>query len=226
MILVVYFLPEGIVPAVRAGGTAARRCRTADAGRPRKPRHERRRRRRAHGRRADDPLRRAHRRRRRLLRGARGRGALADRPQRRRQDHRLQRHHRLHRARRRARSAIAAHGSPASSPTRLPRSAWCARSRRPACSPARPCTTTCRSACTCARGSGRSPSSLGLPSVAREEARAGARSRRDPGLLSGWRRADTTSPPRCPTASCACSRLPSRWRRGRSCCCSTSRCPA
>ena len=73
MILVVYFLPEGIVPAVRRWWQRPRerrRCRAA-AGRPPRPRHERERRRRAHGRGADHPLRRPDRRRRRHLRGAR-----------------------------------------------------------------------------------------------------------------------------------------------------------
>ena len=49
----------------------------------------------AHRRAAFDPVRRPHRGRGRDLRGARGRGALADRPERRRQDVALQCHHRL-----------------------------------------------------------------------------------------------------------------------------------
>ena len=68
---------------------------------------------------------------------------------------------------------------------------------------------------------------LGLPSVAREEKelvrRGAARSCAFVGLEPRARR---SWPPRCPTASCGCSRWRSRWPRGRSCCCSTSRCPA
>ena len=94
MVLVVYFLPEGIVPAVRAGGSGARGTDRAVAG-DRGGRAMSVAPRRARRRGPDDPLRRPDRRRRRDLRGARGRGALADRAQRRRQDHGLQRDHRL-----------------------------------------------------------------------------------------------------------------------------------
>ena len=117
------------------------------------------------------------RRRRHELRGARRRGAVADRPQRRRQDHRLQRHHRLHRAGRPATSPIAARASTAARPARSPRWAWCAPSRRPASSPARPCSTT--SLIGLHLRSRQQPLAilLGLPSVAREEKRAGGEAR-------------------------------------------------
>src|SRR5581483_7830805 len=74
MVLVVYFLPDGIVPAVRRWWQVRGR---------------------AHGRASGDPLRRPQRHRGRQLRGAPGRGALPHRSQRRRQDHGLQCHHRL-----------------------------------------------------------------------------------------------------------------------------------
>ena len=120
MMLVVYFLPEGIVPAVRnwwRGAQRHRRCRASSGNR--RGRADERARRRARRRGPDDPLRRPDRRRRHDLRGARGRGAVADRAQRRRQDLGLQRHHRLSSSPPAARSLIAARGSTASSPTQI-----------------------------------------------------------------------------------------------------------
>ena len=110
---------------------------------------------------------------------------------------------------------------------RSPRWAWCARSRRPACSPAR-------------RVHDNVLIGLHLRSqaaAARHPARACRRWRarrseladeaaRDPALRRPGGARATSRPRRCPTASCGCSRWRSRWPPGRSCCCSTSRCPA
>ena len=67
---------------------------------------------------------------------------------------------------------------------------------------------------------------LGLPSVAREEKELAREAARDPALRRARGARPTSWPRRCPMASCGCSRWPSRWRPSRSCCCSTSRCPA
>ena len=148
------------------------------------------------------------------LRGARGRGAVADRPQRRRQDHApstpspatssrpaatiVYRRHAAQRAR--SRNAIAALGvvrtfqktSVFAGRTVLDNVliGLHLRSRQ------RPLAIL-----------------LGLPSVAREEQQLARGGRRDPGVRRPGRARATSSPPRCPTASCGCSRWRSRWPR-------------
>ena len=113
-------------------------------------------------------------------------------------------------------------------PTRDCRAAaWCARSRRPACSPARRAHDNVLIGLHL-RSRQRPLAILARPAVG--GARGGASWRARPREILALRRAGGARTrrrlPRCPTASCACSRSRSRWRRGRSCCCSTSRCPA
>ena len=156
-----------------------------------------------------------------------GRGAVPHRSQRRRQDHRLQRHHRLHRADRRRGSLSRRAPRRPQAQRRSRPSASCARSRRPACSPAQ----------TAHDNVADRPASALAPAAARHPARpalggargdgAGDGGRRDPALRrAGGARARRQRPRRCPTASCGCSRSPSRSPRSPSCCCSTSPCPA
>ena len=66
---------------------------------------------------------------------------------------------------------------------------------------------------------------LGLPSVAREERALAEEARRILDFVDLEERR-ACSPRRCPTASCGCSRWPSRSPPSRSCCCSTSPSPA
>ena len=224
MILVVYFLPDGIVPAVRSWWQRRVESVGRQARHPRPP-DERERRHRAGRGGPHHPLRRADRRRRHRLRGEERRGALPHRPQRRGQDHGVQCHHRLHRAGGR-RDPLSRHA-----PQR-PRAPCHCGARRGAHVPEdqrvhRPDRARQRGhrSAPALQASDRSPSCSGCPPWRARRKSWRARWPRSC-ASSGWRRGRRKSPPRCPTASCGCWRWLWRWRRGRSSCCSTSRCPA
>ena len=180
----------------------------------------------ARGQRAVGPLRRSDRHRRPEPGGAGGRGPFAHRPERRRQDDRLQRDHGVSRAER-GRDRLPRHAPEraeaepdrrAGAGAHLPEDERLRRAQRAGERPDRPAPAL----------DSRQPLAilLGLPSVAREGARARGAGARASSSSSASQRARASWAARFPTATSACSKSRSRSPRGRSSCCWTSRCPA